>query len=298
MKRLFIINAKAGGRRALQSWRSERERFASEFESGVAKEWIPQSLAELGERIVEFLSAGFDEWIIFGGDGTWHAVANRVLAHRESAGAGALALPVFRIASAGSGSDYARSLSEGAHVAVDVVRVALDGGAVRYFLNMASAGLSAQVAAAKERLPNWLPRSLCYAVPTLTEVWGAAPFRATLALDSAAPLSGWVWGIFLSKGRFAGGAMRFGYTVLLDDGQLEISWVEDQSALSILAQLPKLYGAGLREESGIRKFRAVRGVVSFAEPQDIEMDGEVARTQTLSFEVIPASRSAIRVARF
>lgn len=297
MKRLFIINAKAGGGRALQSWRSARERFASEFKNGSAEEWIPASAVEFLNRISEFRS--FEEWVIWGGDGTLNAATNGLLRARDSGAGSELPLPVLRVAGAGTGSDYFRSLPEdGDPVHVDAVCVTIDGRDRRYFLNMASVGLSARVAAAKGRLPSWMPRALCYAFPTFSEVWGARPFEAELRVPGSEPVTGQVWGVFLSKGRYAGRGMRFGSEVLLDDGHLEVSWVEDQSPLSIVLKMPSLYGAGLRSEPGVRKFRVSEAELVFLEPQPIECDGEPTRASRLHFEVLSAAETGLRVGRF
>jgi diacylglycerol kinase (ATP) len=298
MKRLFIINAKAGGGRALQWWQAQRPRFEREVATGSAREWIPSSVEEIAHRLEEKLAAGFDEWVIIGGDGSWNSIANLVLANREALVGAASTLPVFRMASAGSGSDYARSLSEGEPVPADAVRLLIDGASVRYFLNMASAGLSAQVAAVKERLPDWMPRALCYAVPTLSEVWNAKPFQAELRVPGIEPLRGNTWAIFVSKGLYAGGGMRFASEVSLADGQFEISWVEKQSPLSIVLKLPSLYGAGLRSEPGVRKIRAAKAELSFSEPIAIELDGEPTRATRLGFEVVAAAKTGLRVGRF
>jgi len=296
MKRLFIINAKAGGGRALQSWRSHRERFAAEFESGSAVEWIPSSPEEFLARVSEFRS--FGEWVIWGGDGTLNASINGLLRARDSGTAADVQIPVVRVAGAGSGSDYFRSLPIGDPVPVDAVRVTIDGAERRYFLNMASVGLSARVAAAKGRLPSWMPRSLCYALPTVSEVWGARPFEAELRVPGAEAWSGAAWGVFLSKGRYAGEGMRFASEVRLDDGLLEVSWVEDQSPLSILFKLPTLYGAGLRSEPGVRKLRASEVELSFREPQPLEFDGEPTRATRLRFEVLSVVKIGLKVGRF
>lgn len=297
MKRLFIINAKAGGGRALRSWRSVRERFASELESGSTVEWYPQSPQEFAARVQEF--ASFDEWIVWGGDGTLNAAINGLFRIRDSGVGTELTLPMIRLAGGGSGSDYFRSLPEsGAPVPVDAVCVTIDASERRYFLNMASAGLSARVAAAKGRLPSWMPRALCYALPTLSEVWGARPFEAELRVPGSGPVAGQLWGVFLSKGCYAGGGMRFGAEVRLDDGHLEVSWVEDQSPLSILFNLPRLYGRGLKDQPGVRKFRASEVELNFRKPQPIEFDGETTRATRLHFEVLSAAETGLRVGRF
>ena len=164
---------------------------------------------------------------------------------------------------------------------------------------MASVGVGAKVAAAKERLPAWMPRALCYALPTVTEIWGARPFRLEMRLAGGGELvRGRAWAVFFSKGRYAGGGMRFASEVRLNDGELEISWIEDRSAFSVFGQIPRLYGEGLRAGGGVRKFRAAELELAFAEPQPFECDGETGTARRLAFRVVPAASSGLRVGRF
>jgi hypothetical protein len=55
-KRLFVINARAGGGRALSQWYAIRHHFRNELESGAAKAWISRSAEEFSEGLAERLS--------------------------------------------------------------------------------------------------------------------------------------------------------------------------------------------------------------------------------------------------
>ena len=285
MKRVFVINPDARGGRAGGLWKTMR--------AGV----LGGAHEHLGDPAA-LLSQGFDEWVVVGGDGS---VQRAVEVLMQARGIELIErLPSLRVLPLGTGGDYARSLSMSEPKPADLGRVVLGlepNGPVRYFANVASVGLSAQEAEAKEQNPAWVPRPLAYLLPTITQLRHARPRELSVQAEGFG-FEGRAWAVFICKGRWAGGGMRFGVDVELADGEFEVGIVEDFSIPLLLGKLPQLYAGGLALQPGVRKFRSSRIVIEADGVLPMDLDGEPVQACRALFECVPALESGFRVARF
>ncbi len=293
MARVFILNPNARQGRLTRDWQAWKRRHLSNQPGGQQEpeHWGPPE---------ELVSQGFDEWVVVGGDGSLQRAIHVLLsAHARGA---IQKLPLISVLAMGTGADFVRSLgpvSAGGE-SVDAGRVVLDGGEPRYFINVASAGFSARVAEAKERMPAWIPRGLAYLVPTLLELPHAAPTQMRL-LAPGTRTEGRAWAVFICNGSHAGGGMRFGANARLDDGLFEVTWVEDLPVYGVLLRLPQVYSRlGLVEQKGVRKLdlpaltlEAPAGVTLL-----MDLDGEPVLAQRAEFAIIPAAATGLRMRRF
>ncbi len=282
MKRVFVINPEARGGRAGSLWNNLRSKALSEGDA-----------EHFGDPGV-LVGQSFDEWVVVGGDGSVQRAVEVLMRAKDD---GRIErLPVLRVLPMGTGGDYSRSLSLSDPVPADLGRVQA-AGMTRYFANVASVGFSAQVAEAKERNPAWLPRGLAYLAPTLLELSSARPVELSVRSEDFS-FEGRAWAVFICKGRWAGGGMRFGVDVALSDGTFEVGIVEDFSALELVRKLPQLYAGGLKAQPGVRKFCSSKLVVEAASRLAMDLDGEPLSAGCADFEVVPASGSGLRVCRF
>lgn len=298
------MNPRAAGGRALKKLESFRE-GTPELADGEL--FVLSSLEALGSELESLLSRGYDEWVLVGGDGS----NQRILCALDRFIRSGRTLPALALLPMGTGSDYFRTLSQGpngavpakalletgAHRGVDYGRVAFgDSGEAACFLNMCSIGFSAEIARRKEQMPPWVPSSLIYVLPTLKAAFEYEPAQVELRFQGG-EWAGTVWAVFVSKGQYAGGGMRFAQEVELDDGSFEVTWVGERSALSLLGKLPELYGPGLRAQSGV--FKARSSWVEIRSPRKLllELDGEVSGETPARIDLVPAGPVRIRAAR-
>ncbi|MBX7164713.1 MAG: hypothetical protein K1X74_00070 [Pirellulales bacterium] len=295
MKRVFMLNPQAGGGAAqrrlaeLEAWFRQR--------TGTFDAELCLGRDDTIRRTREALRAGADQIIAVGGDGTVNAVANGFFADGQAIRPEA----VLAVARVGTGSDFFRTISgtrpidwreivlEGLPRAVDIgLSRRLDPAAPcpRYFVNIASFGMSAEIVADKERLPRWLPRSLCYLVPTITNCFKGHTWNVRLELDGKL-LERRTVTLMAGKGVYAGGGMRFGGLVAPDDGWFEVTVFGPMPVARMLLKTPKLYRGDFEGEPAIEKLRA-RRVVLRAEPQlPSECDGELFGTADWELELLP-----------
>lgn len=300
MKRVFVVNPQAGGGTVGRSLGRLEAYFRHRTGSFEAE--LCQSREETSDRTRMVLERGAEQVIALGGDGTMNAVLQGFFRDGRPVNPAA-ALAVARV---GTGSDYFRTVSDGRRVdwreivlepavrAVDVaVARRLDEPEVPrlHFLNMAGYGLSARVVAGKERLPGWLPRSLCYLIPTLRCFLDAQTYRARLEIDGV-PLERELLSLIIGKGIYAGGGMRFGGHVSLDDGLLEMTLFHPLQLWQMLAKTPRLYTGKFEGDAKIEKFQ-LRHLRVRAEPRFLgECDGDLAGSADVEIAVDPR---AIRV---
>ncbi len=295
MKRIFVVNPKAGrgiGPRQMQMLEDFFRQRGEPFDAAIAS-----SRTDTVEQTRKSLRAGADQIVAVGGDGTLNAVANGFFedghpVRREA---------TLAIARMGSGSDYFRGMcQEHAHDwrdivlkhtarPVDVVVVHRPGDPRQeplYLLNMLGVGMSAEVVRRKQRLPTWLPRSLRYFVPTLPNLFYARVARIRLEADGQAFEDDAV-AVFVAKGTFAGGGMRFGGGVSLDDGQLDVTVVRPMSPWTMLVKTPKLYSGNFAGDPAIEKLKASRLRVTAEPALPAEFDGEFHDGTPLEISVLP-----------
>lgn len=237
------------------------------------------------------LAGSPDLLVVGGGDGTVGCAAERV-AHTGTA-LGVLPL--------GTANDFARTL--GIPTAVPAaVRTLLDGHVVdvdlgrvdgRAYLNVASLGLSVAVT---RRLTPGLKRRLgrfAYPVATLAAHRSYRPFSATLELADGSTLRLTdLLQVAVGNGRHYGGGLTVSPTASIDDHLLDVYAVERgrlRDHVSVARMLPT---GRLVEHERVHHLTARRLRLVTDEPQEVNLDGEIAAVAPATFEV---DRNALHV---
>ena len=295
MKRIFLVNPAAASGNNKASFDQARRYFLNttgnfEFKKSSSR----THLIHLTQKALE---EGYEQIVAIGGDGTANAVANGFFSKEGQ--------PInpeacIAVAKLGTGSDYFRTLSGNSHkdwkeIVLSPKKVRADLGLIRagqgrahdaYFLNMSGVGASAEVVRLKEGLPHWMPKELSYIVPTLQLVPRLKFYPAKIEADEKQYNLN-LLGAFISKGKFAGGGMRFGQNVELGDGEFEVTLIGEMKALETLKNIPHLFMGSLDRVPGVIKFRAKKMRIECAKKASIEMDGELCGKTDVNYELIP-----------
>jgi diacylglycerol kinase (ATP) len=250
------------------------------------------------EAAAEALSGGDRFLVAAGGDGTVHEVVNGMLAGGRPIAADA----VLGVLATGSGCDFvksfgipgdavkaARRLTGDAVRTIDVGKVTFaDGGAttVKYFANIAEAGLGGSVVARASRLSGVLATTRYF-----FGFWLTLPrFRpATVRLDADGQAFEWVaQNVVVANCRFYGGGMQISPNSRPDDGRLDVLVMTGPKS-DAYTTLPKVYRGTHLPHRNIAELRVSRVTVEADAPYPIEADGEMLGTTPATFEVIPAA---------
>jgi len=250
------------------------------------------------EAAAQALRAGDRFLVAAGGDGTVHEVVNGMFADGKPIAPDA----VLGVLATGSGCDFVRSfgipgdaVKAARHLTGDSVRtidlgkVTFADGAkttVKYFANIAEAGLGGSVVARAARLPGAFASTRYFA-----GFWLTLPrFRpATVRIDADGQAFEWVaYNVVVANCRFYGGGMQISPKSEPDDGRLDVLVMTGPKS-DAYTTLPKVYRGTHLPHRNIAELRVSRVTVETDAPFPIEADGETLGTTPATFEVIPAA---------
>lgn len=248
----------------------------------------PCSRHEVGPWI-EAHAEGAQAVVVAGGDGTLNAVAEALVKTKLPLG----------VIPAGTANDLARSLGLPLDMeqAADVIaaghRKQIDLGDVNghKFFNVASVGLSADLA---RELSGEIKRKfgrISYAITAAKVLGKARPFRASIVSEEGSVLVRTMQ-IAVGNGRYYGGGMAVEQTAEIDDGQLDLYSLEFGRVWKLLA----LAYDFRRGRHGLwREVRSARGSsfeVRTRKPRPINADGELVTFTPAQFSQL---RKAVTV---
>jgi diacylglycerol kinase (ATP) len=246
----------------------------------------------------EALRGGSRFVVAVGGDGTVHEVVNGMFQDGRPIGED----PVLGVVAAGSGCDFVRTFGlpgdatrACAHLTGDTTypldigrmtyRTADGGEGIRYFANVAEAGLGAAVAARANRMSPRLGQAKYF-----LGFWMVMP-RFKLAhvhvqADRRA-YDGPAYLVVVGNAQYYGGGMKISPRSYPGDSVLDVLVFKGPKSDSFTL-LPKIYRGDHVPNDHIEELRA-RGHVSIDadRPLPIEADGEVLGTTPATVEVLP-----------
>lgn len=240
------------------------------------------------------LDGGARFLVAAGGDGTVHEVLNGMLTAREAQDAVLGVLPM------GSGCDFVRTFGIPRRVTaaarrlagdrfrdIDAGKVTFGDGRVRYFANIAEAGLGGAVVATAERLRG-LPGSVRYFGAfwlTLPAVRHAA---VRITPDDGQEFATTALNLVVANCRYYGGGMLISPKSDPADGFLDLLTMTGPKRVACTT-LPAVYTGRHLPHRHIAEHRARRILVESDPPLRIEADGELLGTTPASFEVVPGA---------
>jgi YegS/Rv2252/BmrU family lipid kinase len=251
------------------------------------------------ERLArEGVRAGADRLVVAGGDGTLSEVVNGLL----SAGLGSYAeiglLPL------GSGGDLAKSLGVPGDLEDALACIAagkqrrLDAGRARYaqggrevtsyFVNVASAGVSASITRLVNRGRKLLGGRISFALGTVRGLLRYRSPEVLARLDGELLYQGPAVLVAAANGRYFGGGMPVAPEARPDDGLLDVVVVGAFSRARLLRRLPALYRGTHLGIEGVLHRRGRRLELEAAPGAlGLELDGEPLGEAPALLEVMP-----------
>ena len=306
---LLIVNPAAGGGRAARALDRVLEALAPlrPFDVFVTQPGLERP-AESAAR--DAVLAGATRILVLGGDGSSSQALNGIYA---AGGADALARVSLGLLPAGTGRDYARSagiprdpvaaaraLARGAAARrVDVGVIEFPDGRTRLFLNVASFGVSAQIAHALEEYPQLKRRAgaVAFGLATVRAGWGYAPVETELRVDLQAAQRGPTAAVAIANGGWFGGGMHVAPSARVDDGLFEVVRFGDLARRDFVISLPRLYRGTHYTHPHVRHSQGAEVLaapgVGVTHPIEIEADGEIVGALPARFSLLPAALSLL-----
>ena len=174
---------------------------------------------------------------------------------------------------------------------VDVGRLSTTTGR-RYFINVADAGIGAEVVRRAARGPAWVGGTgnfLAGAVISLLTRNASVELR----LDNGPVRRRRVRTIAVANGAYLGGGMWIAPKANLSDGLFEVVTIGDVSTWLGIRSLPMLYRGTHGRLRQVEFDRARRVEIDSDQPIGVEADGELAGNTPAVFEIVPGALQVI-----
>lgn len=252
----------------------------------------PASAGEMAAALVAGARKGFEHFALVGGDGTVNLAVNALLP------LGLDNPPVIGVLPVGTGCDLlrtfglpqdvpgaARHLMTESVYPIDVGALEGDWG-LRYFVNVAQAGVGAAAAQTAVRISRWLG-SVRYPVAFGTRLPRFPRAKITLTTEKKVIESDALAVIFANAQFFAGG-WNVAPKATLVDGVLDIQ-IFDVGKGQAAALVPKVVKGTHLKEPGVRRL-SVSEFTLVTEPLwPVEADGDLVGNTTVRGRVVPAA---------
>ncbi|MEO6392373.1 MAG: diacylglycerol kinase family protein [Pyrinomonadaceae bacterium] len=304
-KPLIIVNPSSASGATGRAWPGIASDLAAQL-GGFDVEFTTQAGA--AKRLaVAAAERGVELIVACGGDGTINEVANGILGSGKDSELG--------IIPSGTGGDFRRTLKiptrpidaaailrDGKTVRIDVGRAEFVDHAgetvSRYFLGMASFGLSGEVISrAKRERSAWVPalndgagNKIAYARAAFEAVLAQTAVEALVQIDDGREKRLRLTNLCIANARYFGGGMKIAPDAKLTDGRFDVVTIGDLGAARIFRNAHKLFrGTHLN----LRDVHHTLGANVSARPVDkgiliaLEVDGELPGHLPAKLAIVP-----------
>ncbi len=230
---------------------------------------------------------GADLIIVVGGDGTISETVNGIMTAKTKK------RPAIAVVNQGTGGDFVRTLGvptdlrlalnsivEGRETNVDVGKLEFIGNSglqtTRYFVNVAGCGMAGEVVrsvnASRKRFG-----AFSYYLGAVGKLLSYRNKPVRVTADNGPPVRHEIVSLAICNGQFFGGGMQIAPLAQLEDGQFDVTILEEWGLLGKILKSRNLYNGTIRDVGGVRTFQAKSLVVEPINPTDevlIDCDGE------------------------
>ena len=298
MKNYFIINPAAGSGKKIKELKNRIE--AACKARGVEFEiYLTQKIGDATDFVKNKCKSAAEHLRFFacGGDGTVSEVASGA-AECDKASVG--------IVPAGTGNDFLRCFTSPesfgdieAQLDATEEKVDIIDCGDRYMLNMFNTGFDCEVAAKASELKK-LPlvsSSLAYILGVVVKLIQKPGINFSVSLDGGEYEEKKLLLATVSNGRYCGGGFKSSPRARLADGVLDLCFIKDISRRKFVSIVSK-YRSGeyldMEKLQSILEYRRAKKVdFKFKEPQNVCIDGEIIKTDSISMSLIPKKLSIL-----
>lgn len=268
MKRIFIVNPTAGRGKALNVskiieniCKEENINYVIHYTNG----------KEDATRLAQQYINNPEEMIIYsvGGDGTLNEVANGLVKSNK----------ILGIIPAGSGNDFVRTI-EKTNQNVSKIDIGLVNH--KYFLNIASLGLDAEIADNVNLMKKKkIPINLIYEASIVYTLFKYKGCNIKINNENKD-----ITLLTVCNGRYYGGGIKIAPHAKIDDGLMEIYLVDKIDKLKIMYLLIQLLKTEHEKYSCVHKLQTDHIEVSSDIPLKCNIDGEIMIDRKFKFSTL------------
>jgi diacylglycerol kinase (ATP) len=287
---IVIVNPSSAGGSTGEAWPQIASDLRSQF--GAFNPVFTKHRGDAAALANEAARKGAKLVIACGGDGTVSEVANGILSSGKDTELGILP--------SGTGGDFrrtleipsqtraaARVLRTGRTVKIDVGRVSFvdhnGNEAMRYFLGVASCGMSTKVI---ERVKA---KKISFAAAMFQTAIRTEPARLVVQLDDLREHHLVVSNLCVANARYFGGGMKIAPDAKLTDGKFDVVSIGDLSALKLFTSAPRVYLGSHLSMSEVSHALARKVTIRSADRNleiNLEVDGELPGKLPATLQIV------------
>lgn len=252
--------------------------------------------ASATELTRQAITQGTDRILAVGGDGTWNEVVNGILTSDDPA-TPAILYPL------GTGNDWSRTWpapgdSEELNARllskpvkkIDVGHILYTSpvgqSASRYFVNIADAGMGAQVVRKVNDRSKWLGADLTFVRAIIETFITYNNAEVCLEADEFSH-TGLIRSVIVANGKYFGSGMCIAPEAAPDDGRFAIVIIGDVSVVDYLKYLPAIRRGELIQHPGVSYHSASHVKIQSPGKLELEADGEFLGFVPAEINVMP-----------
>lgn len=294
---IFIVNPASGFGKTLRRWKQVEQKLRKKK---LAFDVMLTHKAGDGTLMTRSaLNQGYQTVVAVGGDGTLNEVVNGFFHHNQPIEPKA----VLGVLPSGSGCDFAKTLNISSRIdpliaaiekrrmrPIDVGHVRcknLDGApSERYFLNIASFGMSSQVIDDVNRVRHPFGASVGFLWSGIKAFLFSHGKNFHLSLDGQ-KRTVHALNVFVANGRCNAGGMYWASDAKIDDGLLDVVVLTDVSKYALPVLMFRIYGKQSLKAGGIQTYKVAEFSAHTPGEVLIETDGELIGKLPATFKVLP-----------
>jgi len=305
MTAFVVVNPRSGNGRTGRDWKAIARRLGSVYPNmSVA---FTRRRGDATALVQTAIEEGHTEIVAVGGDGTINEAVNGMFAEDGPLYPDA----VFAFVTSGTGGDFRKSfgIEPGTNAAIDRLKRAtvkrVDVGrvscltargeaTVRYFINIASFGMSGMVIDSVNRasISKLFGGSFAFAFHSISAMLRYRNTPVRIMVDNRDDEIATISTVAIANGQFFGGGMKVAPGAALEDGLFDVVVMGGAPKGQSLSQFNLIYAGEHVKQPHVRVVRGKHVVVApVAEtggrPVLVETDGEFAGRLPASFEILP-----------
>ena len=281
MSILFIVNPVAGKGKSLE--------YAVYIEKVLKEKGIDYVLkftSQKGEaeRIAREAAYGvYKKIVAVGGDGTVYEVVNGLVGGDA----------VLGVIPSGTGNDFTKTmgipgiLEDALETVLQGEIASIDCGKIndRYFINVASVGLDAEIVKKTEEIKKYISGPTAYVAGVFRTLFEYKLQTVEISIDDWT-YNGKITLIAVGNGKYYGGGMKVLPSASVDDGYFTVCLIKPMSKLKMLRLFPTIFNGDHTKQPEVNILKGKRVKVSSKEPMILNADGDIMGTTPVTFEIV------------
>ncbi|MEW9121424.1 MAG: diacylglycerol kinase family protein [Thermotaleaceae bacterium] len=281
MKTLFIVNPTAGKGKALKPLgyiHQKLEEREISFDIKITKE------KGEAEKIARWAAAeDYEKVVALGGDGTIYEILNGLIGRKTALGV----IPL------GTGNDFVKTMHIPHNIeeALDIVirgrKKRIDCGKAneRYFMNVASIGLDAEIVQKTESIKQYISGPTAYVAGVFKTLFQYQFQKLAIDIDGLR-LEEKITLLAIGNGKYYGGGMKVTPDAQIDDGYFSICLIKELGKLKILSLFPTIFTGEHIKEPVVKLYRGKEISVRSEGPLLVNVDGDIIGKTPVIFELV------------